>query len=178
MTKEEKFYKALKDIFIGAKVEGESSYINLMKIKSRYYEKGVFPKLQKDINEALKPFPNFREELFVKLYTFFRRYFSESGSIYFRYTPLHQNIYERVYTDDKDVMLFWKTHMLYYIKTDRLFKNLKIEVDKLFFSLMYLNWNIKEQTKRKKSFMDLKRKEKMEQWSLMFIILKEVKRPK
>ncbi len=128
MTKEEKFYDALKDIFIGAKVEGESGYINLMRIKSRYYEKGVFPKLQKDINEALGPFPEFREELFEKLYTFFSRYFSESGSIYFRYTPIHQNIYEKVYTDDKDVILFWKTHMLYYVKTDRLFKNLEVEI--------------------------------------------------
>ena len=113
MTKEQKFYNTLSDIFIGAKIEGESGYIKLMRIKSRYYEKGAFPKLQKDINEALKSFPDFREELFEKLFTFFQRYFSESGSIYFRYTPLHQNIYEKVYTDDKDVMLFWKTHMLY-----------------------------------------------------------------
>ncbi|MGC9000856.1 DNA methyltransferase [Caldisericum sp.] len=140
MSKEEKFYNALKDIFVGAKVEGESGYINLMRIKSRYYEKGVFPKLQKDINEALKPFPDFREELFDKLYTFFNRYFSESGSIYFRYTPIHQNVYEKVYTDDKDVILFWKTRPLYYVKTDRLFKNLEIEIDgfKFFFDVSTL----------------------------------------
>jgi len=87
MNKEQKFFNTLRDIFIGAKVEGESGYINLMRIKSRYYEKGVFPRLQKDIDEAVKLFPNFREELFEKLYTFFQRYFSESGSIYFRYTP-------------------------------------------------------------------------------------------
>ena len=62
MSKEQKFYNALKDIFVGAKVEGESGYINLMRIKSRYYEKGVFPKLQMDIEEALNPFPEFREE--------------------------------------------------------------------------------------------------------------------
>lgn len=127
-VKETRFYRSLRDVFVGAKVEGESGYINLMAIKSRYYENGVFPKLQQDIEEALKPFPEFREELFDKLYTFFSRYFSESGSIYFRYTPLHQNVYEKVYTDDKDVMLFWKTHMLYYVKTDRLFKNLEVEI--------------------------------------------------
>jgi adenine-specific DNA-methyltransferase len=140
MTKEQKFFNALKDIFIGAKVEGESGYINLMRIKSRYYEKGVFPKLHEDIEKALKPFPHFREELFDKLYSFFNRYFSESGSIYFRYTPLHQNIYEKVYTDDKDVMLFYKTHMLYYVKTDRLFKNLEVEIDgqKFFFDVSTL----------------------------------------
>ena len=140
MTKEQEFYKALRDIFVGAKVEGESGYINLMRIKSRYYEKGVFPKLQKDIEQALEPFPKFREELFDKLYTFFHRYFSESGSIYFRHTPIHQNVYEKVYTDDKDVILFWKTHMLYYVKTDRLFKNLEAEIDgfKFFFDVSTL----------------------------------------
>ena len=131
---EQQFLDALKDIFIGAKVEGASGYINLMKIKARYFEQGVFPVLMKDIEAACKPFEkSFREELFDKLYDFFKRYFSESGSIYFRHTALHHNIYERVYTDDRDVMLFWKTHMLYYVKTDRLFNNMEIEVDNTFF---------------------------------------------
>jgi len=126
---EQQFFNALRDIFVGAEIEGESGFINLMRIKSRYYTEGVFPKLKKDIDLAVQVFPEFREELFDKLYTFFQRYFSESGSIYFRYTPLHQNIYEKVYTDDRDVVLFWKTHMLYYVKTDRVFKSLKVAVD-------------------------------------------------
>ncbi len=132
---EKQFFGALRDIFVGAKVEGDSGYVNLMRIKSRYYEHGVFPQLQKDITAALQPFPDFREELFDKLFTFFQRYFSESGSIYFRYTALHQNVYEKVYTDDRDVILFWKTHMLYYVKTDRIFTSLNVEVDgvKFFF---------------------------------------------
>ena len=166
MTKEQKFYDTLKDIFVGAKVEGESGYINLMKIKSRYYEKGVFPKLQKDIDEALKPFPNFREELFEKLYTFFQRYFSESGSIYFRYTPLHQNVYEKVYTDDKDVMLFWKTHMLYYVKTDRLFKNLKVEVDNFNFFFDVSDLEYKKANEKKEIVYEFK--EKREEGTIVF----------
>ena len=140
LAKEQRFYRTLKDLFVGAKIEGESGYINLMRIKSRYFEKGVFPELKKDIGKVLSPFPDFKEELFDKLYTFFNRYFSESGSIYFRRTHFHQNIYEKVYTDDKDVMLFWKTHMLYYVKTDRLFKNLEVEIDgqKFFFDVSEL----------------------------------------
>ncbi|HOU12778.1 MAG TPA: site-specific DNA-methyltransferase [Anaerolineae bacterium] len=133
MTHEQKFLQALKDVFIGAPVEGESGYINLMRIKARYFEQGIAPRLQADVRAALTPFPTFREELFDKLYSFFHRYFSESGSIYFRYTPLHQNVYARVYTDDRDVMLFWKTHMLYYVKTDRLFQNMEIKVDNFTF---------------------------------------------
>jgi len=128
MTKEEKFYKALEDLFIGAKIEGEGGFVNLMRIKSSYYSK-IKKYLEKDVEIALEKYPKFREELFIKLYDFFHRYFTKSGSIYFNYTPFFQNVYDKVYTDDKDVILFWKTRMLYYVKTDRIFRSLKIEIE-------------------------------------------------
>ncbi|MCM8770076.1 MAG: hypothetical protein NC911_10520, partial [Candidatus Omnitrophica bacterium] len=128
MTKEEKFYKALQDVFIGAKIEGQGGFVNLMRIKSNYYRK-IEDILKKDIEAALKNHPKFRDELFDKLYSFFSRYFTESGSIYFNSTPFHNNIYEKVYTDEKDVILFWKTQMLYYVKTDRIFRSLPVEFD-------------------------------------------------
>ncbi len=128
MTKEEKFYKALQDVFIGAKIEGKGGFVNLMKIKSNYYSK-IEQLLKEDIEKVLEKYPSFRDELFDKLYSFFSRYFTESGSIYFNSTPFHNNIYEKVYTDEKDVILFWKTQMLYYVKTDRIFKSLPIEFD-------------------------------------------------
>ncbi len=128
MTKEQKFYEALQDVFIGAKIEGQGGFVNLMKIKSNYYHKieGI---LKKDVEKALGQYPSFRDELFDKLYSFFSRYFTESGSIYFNSTPFHNNIYEKVYTDEKDVILFWKTQMLYYVKTDRIFRSLPVEFD-------------------------------------------------
>jgi hypothetical protein len=109
-------------------------------MKSKYYQEGVFPRMKGDIEESIKEFPDFREELFDKLYTFFKRYFNDTGSIYFHHTPYHQKVYERVYTDDRDVMLFWKTHMLYYVKTDRLFKSLEVDLDgfKFFFDVSKL----------------------------------------
>jgi adenine-specific DNA-methyltransferase len=131
---EQQFLDALTEIFVGAPVEGASGYINLMKIKASYFEAGVYPQLMKDIEVVCRGFaPAFREELFDKLHDFFKRYFSESGSIYFRHTPLHNNVYEKVYTDDRDVMLFWKTHMLYYVKTDRLFQSMALTVDAIDF---------------------------------------------
>ena len=161
MTKEQKFYKALQDVFIGAKIEGQGGFVNLMKIKSNYYRK-IEDILKKDIEAALKSYPKFRDELFDKLYSFFSRYFSRSGSIYFNYTPFHQNVYDRVYeeesikyqpqdksvklekvySDDKDVMLFWKTHMLYYVKSDRIFNNLLVEFNsyKFFFDVSKLEY--------------------------------------
>jgi len=128
MTKEQKFYKALQDVFIGARIEGKGGFVNLMRIKSNYYRK-IEDILKKDIETALKTYPSFRDELFDKLYSFFSRYFTESGSIYFNSTPFHNNIYEKVYTDEKDVILFWKTQMLYYVKTDRIFRSLPVEFD-------------------------------------------------
>ncbi len=127
--KERRFLDALRGLFVGAKVDGQSGYINLMRIKAGYFEHAVEPALMKDIAEALKPSPEFREELFDKLNAFFSRYFSKSGSICFAYTPQHMSVYERVYTDEQDVVLFWKTHMLYYVKTDRIFREMRIAVD-------------------------------------------------
>ncbi len=132
MTKEQKFYKVLQNVFIGAEIEGEGGFVNLMKIKSSYYRK-IEDILKEDIESALKTYPSFRDELFDKLYSFFSRYFTESGSIYFNSTPFHNNVYEKVYTDEKDVVLFWKTQMLYYVKTDRIFRSLEIEIDGLKF---------------------------------------------
>jgi adenine specific DNA methylase Mod len=131
--KERRFYDTLKDIFIGASVEGKSGFINMMRIKSSYF-KFILSKLNEDIENELKEFPEFREELFDKLYTFFKRYFSESGSIHFAFTPLKENVWEKVYID-KDVVMFWKTRNLYYVKTDRIWRSMNIEVDgfKFFF---------------------------------------------
>lgn len=126
-TKKDKFYSVLKNIFIGAKIEGNSGYVNLMRIKNKYYQ-GFKGQLATDIDKKLDEVGrNFEEELYNKLYTFFKKYFSESGSIYFSYTPLQEKVYERIYRDDKDVMLFWKTNMLYYVKTERLYQNMDFQ---------------------------------------------------
>jgi adenine specific DNA methylase Mod len=144
-SKEQRFYKALQDLFIGAKIEGEGGFVNLMRIKSKYYSQ-IEKILKNDIEEKLKPYPKFREELFDKLYSFFSRYFTPEGSIYFNRTPFHSSVYERVYTDEKDVVLFWKTHMLYYVKTDRILRNLSVEFEedgknwKFFFDVSNLEY--------------------------------------
>jgi adenine-specific DNA-methyltransferase len=126
----EKFYNLLGGMFVGdSDIEGQGGFINLLKIKRKYYENEFKSKLQEKIEETLKNYPNFESELFEKLYTFFSRYFSESGSIYFVNTPSYHQIYEKIYTDKEDVILFWKTRDLYYIKTDRIFKSLEIKIE-------------------------------------------------
>lgn len=125
---EARFYSALKDVFVGAKVEGKSGYINLMRIKNKYFEYAS-KDLKKEANDAIRDFPEFREEMYEKLYSFFKRYFSESGSIYFVNTPFNDRIYDQVYTDRRDVVLFWKTNMLYYVKSDILPKNMTVTLE-------------------------------------------------
>ncbi len=127
MKKELIFKNALKDIFAGADIEGTSGYVNLLNIKKRYFD-DVFPELNKEIELDTRIDTDFKEEFYDKLYNFFHRYFSESGSIYFRHTPSYQKVYEQVYSEGKDVALFWKTHMLYYVKSDVIFQSAPVEV--------------------------------------------------
>ena len=149
MTKEQKFYQALQNIFIGAEIEGNGGFVNLMKIKSSYFRK-IEEILRKDIELTLKKHPTFRDELFDRLYTFFQDYFTRSGSIYFHSTPVHRNIYEKIYSSERDTILFWKTWMLYYVKTDRIFRSLEIEVDDLTFRFNTKNLENKKNNEKRK----------------------------
>ncbi|MBR8465142.1 site-specific DNA-methyltransferase [Campylobacter sp. faydin G-140] len=145
---EKKFWDILNNLFVGAEVKGKSGFINLMIAKQTYFKK-VKEDLLKQINEFCKDKDNenFKDELYDKLYSFFHRYFSQSGSIYYNYTPLFYNIYtkaygessnqvktffsdyERVISNKQDTSLFYKTQMLYYVKSDKIFKDLEIEIE-------------------------------------------------
>ena len=127
-VKENRFLDALEALFTGAEVEGESGFINLMRMKRGYF-KSLRPKLMEKIDNRAEKDTAFREELFDKLYTFFNRYFCESGSIYFRHLPAFSKTYERVYSSDEDVALSWKTHMLYYVKSDILVRSMPVTLE-------------------------------------------------
>lgn len=127
-VKENRFLDALEALFTGAEVEGESGFINLMRIKRGYF-KSLRPKLMEKIDSRAGKDTAFREELFDKLYTFFSRYFCESGSIYYRHLPAFAKTYERVYASDEDVALTWKTHMLYYVKSDVLVRSMPVKLE-------------------------------------------------
>ena len=167
-VKEQKFYKTVQDVFIGVKIEGEGGFINLMRIKSGYYSQ-IEKLLKDDIDKALEKYPRFRKELFDKLYYFFNRYFTESGSIYFNSTPFHNNIYEKVYTDEKDVILFWKTQMLYYVKTDRIFRSMPIEFDSLKFYFDAKSVENKKANEKRSLVFELKQVQ--EDGTIVFIVM-------
>lgn len=122
MTKEQKFYNILQDLFVGAKLEGDGGYVNLMNIKTDYFNK-IKVMIEEEIRRKFgdtKP-----EDLYDKLYTFFDSYFSDGGSIFFSSTPSYKNIYTKVYSDREDVSLFWKTSKLYYVKSEANYRTIE-----------------------------------------------------
>lgn len=129
MTKEQKFYNILEDLFVGAKLEGDSGYVNLMNIKTDYFNL-VKKKIEEEIQRNFDN--NKPEDLYDKLYTFFDSYFSDGGAIFFSSTPSYKNIYAKIYSDREDVSLFWKTAKLYYVKSEanyRSIENLQLNSD-------------------------------------------------
>ena len=124
-VKEKRFLDALESLFTGARVDGDSGFVNLMRMKHAYFQ-SIRPELMEGIDRRAEKDSSFREELFDKLYTFFNRYFCESGSIYFRHIPAFSKTYERVYADGQDVALSWKTSMLYYVKSDVLVRSMPV----------------------------------------------------
>jgi len=115
-------------LFTGAEVDGDSGFVNLMRIKRDYF-RAIRGELLAQIDARAKKHTAFREELFDKLHTFFGRHFCESGSIYFRHLPAFAKTYERVYADGEDVALAWKTRMLYYVKSDVLVRSMPVELN-------------------------------------------------
>ncbi len=122
MTKEQKFYNILQDLFVGAKLEGDSGYVNLMNIKTDYFNK-INERIKKEVKAKFDG--DQPEDLFDKLYTFFDSYFSDGGAIFFSSTPVYKNIYAKVYSDREDTALFWKTAKLYYVKSEANYKSIK-----------------------------------------------------
>lgn len=124
---EQRFYSALKDVFIGEPIQGKSGYVNLMNLKQQYFSK-IEPYIKKQVDELISD-ESAREELFEKLYTFFDSYFNETGTVFFANTQIHKNLYEHVYSDRDDVALFWKTQKLYYVKSEANYQNLDTTID-------------------------------------------------
>ena len=124
-TYEQRFFSTMQDTFTGHRTEGKSGYANLLDLKNKYFSQ-IEPYIKTEIEKKIEE--PAREELYQKLYTFFDAYLNETGTVFFAKTHIHKNIYEKIYDDRNDVMLFWKTKQLYYVKTEAFYDNLETEV--------------------------------------------------
>ncbi len=149
-TNEAQFYEVLENLFIGVKIEYQqeslldptpkavkNGMINLMKAKSQYYHHKK-QELKKLIDCKCQDNNDLKEELFDKLYSFFKRYFSANGGIYFNDTPLYDSLYTKSDYEKcslkKDTDLFYKTKDLYYVKSETNYKDFCFELENILFN--------------------------------------------
>ncbi|GAA8267869.1 hypothetical protein HpKG70_06310 [Helicobacter pylori] len=149
-TNEARFYEVLENLFIGVKIEDQpenlldsspraikNGMINLMKAKSKYYQSKK-QELEKFIGLKCQNNNDLKEELFDKLYSFFKRYFSANGGIYFNDTPLYDSLYTKSDYEKcslkKDTALFYKTKDLYYVKSETIYKDFCFELENMVFN--------------------------------------------
>ncbi len=149
-TNEAQFYEVLENLFIGVKIEDKqesvldpnakavkNGIVNLMKAKSQYYQSKK-RELEKLIDSKCQNNNDLKEELFDKLYSFFKRYFSANGGIYFNDTPLYDSLYTKSDYEKcslkKDTALFYKTKDLYYVKSETIYKDICFEWENFLFN--------------------------------------------
>ncbi|MDU9770588.1 site-specific DNA-methyltransferase [Helicobacter pylori] len=149
-TNEEQFYEVLENLFIGVKIEDKqeslldptpkavkNGMLNLLKAKSQYYQSKK-QELEKLINLKCQNNNDLKEELFDKLYSFFKRYLSANGGIYFNDTPLYDSLYTKSDYEKcslkKDTALFYKTKDLYYVKSETNYKDFCFELENILFN--------------------------------------------
>ncbi|GAA6784418.1 hypothetical protein BTM494_02230 [Helicobacter pylori] len=149
-TNEAQFYEVLENLFIGVKIEDKqeslldpnakamkNGMINLMRAKSKYYQSKK-QELEKFIGLKCQNNNDLKEELFDKLYSFFKRYLSANGGIYFNDTPLYDSLYTKSDYEKcslkKDTALFYKTKDLYYVKSETNYKDFCFELENIIFN--------------------------------------------
>ncbi|MGL2500276.1 site-specific DNA-methyltransferase [Helicobacter pylori] len=149
-TNEAQFYEVLENLFIGVKIESKqesllnpnakavkNGMLNLLKAKSQYYQRKK-QELEKLIDLKCQNNNDLKEELFDKLYSFFKRYFSANGGIYFNDTPLYDSLYTKSDYEKcslkKDTALFYKTKDLYYVKSETIYKDFCFELENILFN--------------------------------------------
>ncbi|WP_139523784.1 site-specific DNA-methyltransferase [Helicobacter pylori] len=149
-TNEVQFYEVLENLFIGVKIEDKqeslldptprvlkNGMVNLLKAKSQYYQSKK-QELEKLIDLKCQNNNDLKEELFDKLYSFFKRYFSTNGGIYFNDTPLYDSLYTKSDYEKcslkKDTALFYKTKDLYYVKSETNYKDFCFELEDIIFN--------------------------------------------
>ncbi len=149
-TSEAQFYEVLENLFIGVKIEDQqeslldptpkavkNGMVNLIKAKSKYYQSKK-QELEKLIDCKCQNNNDLKEELFDKLYSFFKRYLSANGGIYFNDTPLYDSLYTKSDYEKcslkKDTALFYKTKDLYYVKSETNYKDFCFELENILFN--------------------------------------------
>ncbi|MCI7362395.1 MAG: site-specific DNA-methyltransferase, partial [Campylobacter sp.] len=154
----QKFFSKLESIYLGTKIstQNKNGFLNILDIKEKY-----FKNFKQDIMDKLKESGLDSDDLgdiYNKLFTFFDSYLNESGTPYFADTPYFKNIHAKVYSNQKDTALFYKTSDLYYIKSDSIYEDAILTNEFETFSLSFNTSNFipKSDNQKNKTYFYLK----------------------
>jgi len=150
MSNKQRFFSALKDTFVGQKTKGNSGFVNLLDLRQKY-----FKEIESYLTQRVNLGTEAEKEIYEKLYSFFDSYLNETGTVFFNKSQLHKNLYEKVYSDREDVSLFWKTHNLYYVKSDIMYDDLETEINGItyFFDANYIKHKKGNEKKKLKYYL-------------------------
>lgn len=158
ITHRQKFFSKLESIYLGTKIstQNKNGFLNILDIKEKY-----FKNFKQDIMDKLKESKLDSDDLgdiYNKLFTFFDSYLNESGTPYFADTPYFKNIHAKVYSNQKDTALFYKTSDLYYIKSDSIYEDAILTNEFETFSLSFNTSNFipKSDNQKNKTYFYLK----------------------
>lgn len=158
ITHRQKFFSKLESIYLGTKIstQNKNGFLNILDIKEKY-----FKNFKQDIMDKLKESGLDSDDLgdiYNKLFTFFDSYLNESGTPYFADTPYFKNIHAKVYSNQKDTALFYKTSNLYYIKSDSIYEDAILTNEFETFSLSFNTSNFipKSDNQKNKTYFYLK----------------------
>ncbi|WP_414626905.1 site-specific DNA-methyltransferase [Campylobacter sp.] len=158
ITHRQKFFSKLESIYLGTKIstQNKNGFLNILDIKEKY-----FKNFKQDIMDKLKESGLDSDDLgdiYNKLFTFFDSYLNESGTPYFADTPYFKNIHAKVYSNQKDTALFYKTSDLYYIKSDSIYEDAILTNEFETFSLSFNTSNFipKSDNQKNKTYFYLK----------------------
>ncbi len=155
----EQFYNLLENLFIGTTIEGNSGYVNLMNARSQFYKHVIVPAIDKAmdkfkhdaskrLSKSLEEIESLENAIYDLLYTFYSRYFTGSSIYYNNIHPSNPAIVEpyskqqtftgmnvdkrqyETFDTTNDVVLFWKTNGLYYIKSDKQWLSIDVTINK------------------------------------------------
>lgn len=129
LSNDENYQKKLQEAQEQAQAQNElqaaqNGFSNLMQIKYKYFNH-IKDSLEQEIDAQNDPWDC--RDIYNKLYTFFDSYLNDTGTPFFKDTPMYKNIYAKIYSNSKDTNLFYKTQNLYYVKSDTLYQSLILD---------------------------------------------------
>ena len=147
MSEEEIFFKNLEQVFTGfTDLEENFSFFNRTRNKSQIfnnYKQELKEEIEDEILEELVD-DDFIEKAYKIFNQFFKTFISSSNPVFFGNLVFQNKLFDQIYSDSIDTMLFWKESILYNIENKEntnifIHKNIKENLQEELYLWLYEN---------------------------------------